>query len=137
QLQENLARYVGSDNQIMREAYNRLRLQIGLVVRDLEEMRESGGGVLDVSSLNALRLVVDEDRKNNQEALGELIGQGTVTPTMGSSLINDSVFAHHISRDLIRAAQTLFATSESEVTEAGQQIELDESDLNEIARHSD
>jgi len=137
QLQENLARYIGSDNEIMREAYNRLRLQIGLVVRDLEEMRESSGGVLDVSSLNALRLVVDEDRKHNQEALGELIGQGTVTPTMGSSLINDSVFAHHISRDLIRAAQTLFATSESEVTEAGQQIELDESDLNEIARHSD
>ena len=83
QLQENLARYIGSDNEVMRDAYNRLRLQVGLVVRDLEEMRAAGGGVLDLSSLDALRLVVDEDRKHNQEAAGRTDRPGCCHPDDG------------------------------------------------------
>ena len=38
-LQENLVHYVGSDNLKMREVYNRIRVQIGVIIRDLEEMR--------------------------------------------------------------------------------------------------
>jgi hypothetical protein len=55
---------------------------------------------------------------------------------MGSSLINDSVFAHHISRDLIRAAQTLFAARESELTDAVRHVELDESDLSNLSKRN-
>ena len=134
QMQENLTLYIGSDNQVMRGAYNRLRVQVGLVIRDLEQMRSAGGGVLDLSSLDALRLVVDEDRTHNQEALGRLIGESAVTPEMGSSLINDSVFAHHICRNLIQAAQPLFATGESELAEAVQDVSLDERELQQISK---
>ncbi len=136
EMQENLARYVGSENKVMREAYNRLRVQIALVVRDLEEIRASGDGVSSMSSLDALRLVADEDRNNNQEALGQLIGQSVVTPEMGSSLINDSVFAHHISENLIRAASTLFATGDSEISEAVQDVALEDSDLTQMAKRT-
>ncbi|MGB5278545.1 MAG: Na/Pi symporter, partial [Gammaproteobacteria bacterium] len=55
QLQENLIDYVGSENLKMRELYNRIRLQVGLIIRDLEEMRISGAGVMDVLSLDALK----------------------------------------------------------------------------------
>ena len=136
QMQENLVLYVGSANTIMRDAYNRLRVQIALVIRDLEDLRASGGGILESSALDALRLLADQDRKHNQEALGKLIGEGVITPNMGSSLINDSVFAHHISRNLIQAAQPLFATGGGDLTEAVRDIELDEDDLTEIARRN-
>jgi len=136
QMQENVARYISSDNEAMRRAYNRLRVQVGLVIRDLEEMRAAGGGTLDLSSLDALRLVADEDRAHNQEALGRLIGEGAVTPDMGSSLINDSVFAHHISRNLIQAAQPLFAAAESGLADAVKDVSLDERELQQISERT-
>ncbi len=39
QIQENLIHYAGAENQKMQEIYNRLRVQIGLIIRDLEELR--------------------------------------------------------------------------------------------------
>jgi len=136
QLHENVTRYIASDNEVMRDSYNRLRLQVGLVVRDLEEMRAAGIGILDGASLDAIRLVADNDKKRNQEAVGELIAQGHVTANMGSSLINDSVFSHHLSKNLIKAAKTLFVAGESELNDAIEDVELDESDLTQIAKRT-
>jgi phosphate:Na+ symporter len=55
---------------------------------------------------------------------------------MGSSLINDSVFSHHLSKNLIQAAKTLFVTGESELDDAIEDVELDESDLAQIAKRT-
>ncbi len=132
QLQENLIDYVGSDNQNMHEVYNRIRLQIGLIIRDLEEMRASNAGVMDVLSLDALKLLVDEDQNRLNQTLAELIGKRAITPAMGSSLINDSVFAHDICMNLISAAQTLFVAGEQQLTQAAHDVVLDKSDLTQI-----
>jgi phosphate:Na+ symporter len=132
QLQENLIDYVGSENLKMRELYNRIRLQVGLIIRDLEEMHISGAGVMDVLSLDALKLLVEEDQSRLNQSLAELIGKRSITPAMGSSLINDSVFAHDISMNLISAAQTLFVAGEQHPTQAAHDVVLDKSDLTQI-----
>ncbi|MGB5605768.1 MAG: Na/Pi symporter, partial [Gammaproteobacteria bacterium] len=103
-LQKNLLRYVGSDNASMHAAYNDLRLQIAGTVRELEEMRGSGGGVVDLLSLDALKLMVDEEQDKINNTMTELIGRRMITPMMGSSLLNDSVYAHDIATNLIHAA---------------------------------
>jgi phosphate:Na+ symporter len=136
QLQENLIYYVGSENRNMREAYNRLRLQVALIIRDLEEMRASGGGVMDVLSLDALKLLVDEDQQRINQTMTELIGTRAISPAMGSSLINDSVFAHDIAMNLIRAAQTLFAAEERDLTQAAHDVVLDKSELTQISEQA-
>lgn len=133
ELQNNLIYYTGSENRNMREAYNQVRVQIGLIIRDLEEMRATGCGVMDVLSLDGLKLLVEEDQKRINQTMTELIGRRIITPEMGSSLINDSVFARDISMNLIRAAQTLFVTGEQNMTQAAHDILLDESDLTQIA----
>ena len=51
---------------------------------------------------------------------------------MGSSLVNDSVFAHDIAVNLIRAAQFVFATADADLGQAAQDVVLDKSDLNRI-----
>ena len=132
QLQDNLVRYVGSENLKMREVYNRIRVQIGLVVRDLEEMRASDSGVLDVLSLDALKLLVDEDQKRINQIMTELIGTRAITPAMGSSLINDSLYAHDIAMNVIRAAQTLFVAEERDLTQAAHDVVLDKGELKQI-----
>ena len=133
QLQENLIYYTASENQDMREVYNRVRMQIGLIIRDLEEMRASGAGVMDVLSLDALKLLVDEDHDRINQILTELIGKRAITPAMGSSLINDSVFAHDICVNLINAAQNLFVAGEQHLTQAAHDVVLDKSDLTQIS----
>jgi len=131
-LQENLVHYVGSENLKMHEVYNRLRVQLGVIIRDLEEMRASGGGVMDVLSLDALKLLVDEDQQRINQTMTELIGTRAITPAMGSSLINDSVYAHDIAMNLIEAAQTLFVAEQHDLTQAAHDVVLDKSDLTEI-----
>jgi phosphate:Na+ symporter len=134
ELHVNLRRYIGPDNEVMRKAYDRLRLQVGLLIRDIEEIRASADDSVDSSSLDALRLVADEDKKLNQQAVSELMGQGVVSPAMGSSLINDSVFSHHLSKNIITAAKTLLAVRAIDQGEAGEDVSLDESDLSNISK---
>ena len=136
QLQENLVYYVSSEHKQMHDVYNRVRVQIGLIVRDLEEMRASGGGVMDLLSLDGLKLLVDEDQKRVNQTMTELIGKRVITPAMGSSLINDSVFAHDISMNLIRAAQTLFVAGEQDLGRAAFDVVLDKNDLTRIGAGS-
>ncbi len=137
QLQENLVHYVGSENLKMREVYNRVRLEMGLIIRDLEEMRASGGGVLDILSLDGLKLLVEEEQKRVNQVTTELIGRRDITPAMGSSLINDSVFAHDISMNLIRAAQTLFVAGEQSPSQATYDVVLDKNELTRIGADGD
>jgi len=136
QLQKNLIYYTGSENRNMHDVYNQVRVQIGLIIRDLEEMRASGGGVMDVLSLDSLKLLVDEEQKHINQIMTELIGKRVITPEMGSSLMNDSVFAGDISLNLIRAAQTLFVAGDQELTQAARDVELDEGDLTQIAEQA-
>ncbi len=131
-MQDNLVYYVGSDNQKMREVYNKIRIQIGLIIRDLEEMRATNTGVMEVLSLDALKLLVDEDQNLLNQTLTELIGKRAITPSMGSSLINDSVFAQDICMNLISAAQTLFVEGDQHPTQAAHDVVLDKSDLTQI-----
>jgi phosphate:Na+ symporter len=135
-LQENLIYYVGSEKQNMRGVYNQIRLQVGLIIRDLEELRVSGAGVIDALSLDALKLLVDEERDNLNQTISELIGERAITPDMGSSLINDGTFAHQICTNLISAAQTLFVVGEQYVTQAAHDVLLDKSDLTQIGEQT-
>jgi phosphate:Na+ symporter len=117
-LQKNLIRYLSPDNEKMREVYNMIRIQIAYVIRELEVMRQTGEGVIDQTSLDALKLVVNDDHEKLNETMSLLIGEHSITPMMASSLMNDSSYAFDISMDLITAAQTLFVSRENDLSHA-------------------
>ena len=136
QLQENLVRYADSDHQAMRDVYNRIRLLILQTIRELEDMRETVGGVMDVLALDSLKLLANEEQAAIHRDMTELIARRIITPDMGSSLINDSMFAHDISLNLIRAAQTLFVIASEEYSKAAQDVVLDKSNLDRISEQA-
>jgi phosphate:Na+ symporter len=131
-LQENLVHYAGGEDQKMSEVYDRIRSQIALNIRELEGMRALGGGVLEVLQLDALKLLLDEEQNALNQITTELIARRAITPAMGSSLINDSMFAYNIATNLVRAAQTLFAAARPDTSQAVQDVVLDESELDRI-----
>ncbi len=131
-LQENLIRYVGSENERMCDVYNRTRVQPAIIIREPEDMRTCGGGVIDVLSPDALRLLVAKDQRRCNQTVTGLIGRRAVTLTSWSSLINDGVFTHDIAMNLIQAAQVLFVTVERDLTQAVLDVALDKSDLDRL-----
>jgi len=137
-LQKNLIRYLSPDNEKMREVYNMIRIQIAYVIRELEVMRQSGEGVIEQASLDALKLVVNEDHEKLNETMSLLIGEHSITPMMASSLMNDSSYAFDISMDLITAAQTLFVSREKDLSHAMHDVlqERDEHDLDNVRTRS-
>ena len=133
-LQKNLMRYLNPNNESMRRVYNMIRIQIAYVIRELELMRHSGEGVIDQASLDALKLVVNEDHEKLNETMSLLIGEHSITPLMASSLMNDSSYAFDISMDLITAAQTLFVSRENDLSHAMHDVlqERPEHDLDNV-----
>jgi phosphate:Na+ symporter len=131
-LQKNLLHYLNSDNEKMHSVYNMVRAQIAYIIRELEEMRQSDDvGFIDLTSLDALKLVVNEDQEILNRAMSALIGKHSITPQMASSLMNDSSYAFDISMNLISAAQTLFVERESDLSHAMHDV-LDEHHEHEL-----
>lgn len=131
-LQKNLVRYIGPGNKNMNAVYNDMRVQIANIIRELEEMRQSEDGVIEMSSLDALKLVVNEDREKFNGMLSDLIGKNAITPIMGSSLMNDSGYAINIMTNLIQAAETLFVARDSDLTQTVHDILDDYHELDNV-----
>ena len=92
--------------------------------------------MMDVLTLDSHRLREEEEAKLLYEKITKLIAKHAITPAMGSSLVNDSTFAHDVSTNLIRAAQVLFAAAAEDQSEAARDVMLDKNDLDRIEEQS-
>ena len=115
----------------MNAVYNQIRVEIVYIIRQLEEMRETGEGVIDMSSLDALTLVINEDKEKFNKLLSDLIGRRAITPTMGASLMNDSSYAIDIMTKLIESAETLFVARDTDLTQTVHEMLDDHHELDD------
>jgi phosphate:Na+ symporter len=128
-LQKNLAVYVRSDNAHIRDEYNRLRLQIAMVLRALEQARTSEDADIAILALDGIRGTLEQGDEAYTDRLYGLIRERSITPQMGTSLMNDTGYAHDIQRDLLAMATTLFAGPEAELAPAQRKLQLDEDEM--------
>ncbi|MCP3664336.1 MAG: Na/Pi cotransporter family protein [Gammaproteobacteria bacterium] len=135
-LQKNMVFYINSGSQNIRNAYNNLRVQLTLIIRELEAIRSSEDGT-DILSLDALKLVVDDTHNELNQSLSEAIHMGKIAPGMGTSLMNDSIYALNASKNLIQAAKTLFVTHDRAQDKEQHNISLNNEDLLRISGNSD
>ena len=131
-LQKNLVRYVGPGNKDMNAAYNQVRVKIAYIIREIDDLRNAEEGVIDMSSLEALKQIVNEDREKFNNSLSDLIGRGAISPIMGSSLMNDSGYAINIMSSLIQAAETLYVARDSDLTQTVHDILDDYHELDNV-----
>jgi phosphate:Na+ symporter len=131
-LQKNLQRYMVSSNPDIRNSYNTIRSHIATIIQEILEIRQQENGVMDMLSLDALKLVIDEHKNAMTEEMTKLIANRKISPQMGSSLLNDSTYAHEVSMSLVLAAQTLFGASEPDLLHAARTVTLDDSERNII-----
>ena len=130
-LQKNLVRYVGPGNKSMRDVYNRMRAEIAYIIRELEELREAEG-VIDMSSLDALKMMISEDNEKFNAVLSDLIGEQVITPIMGSSLMNDGRYVVDIMENLVQAAETLFVSRDDDLSQTVHEVLNDHHELENV-----
>jgi phosphate:Na+ symporter len=130
-LRKNATRYMLSDNEHIRNEYNQLRYQVAMILREIYRLR----GDEDVDHAMAM-LEMDELKAEIQSAHADLDVRVTgilrderITPVMATSLLNDFNYVDETSHHLLDTAQALLVSHTDLVTEAAQEVVLDEDEI--------
>ena len=136
-LQKNLLLYSTSDNPKMREAYTRIRVELSLLLRELEGIRIRTDEDSSIFSLDHLRLLLNEHVSNMNKWLAQAIRERSIAPEMATSLMNDVSYASNIYANLVQMGETLFVKRSHDLSDAEQAISLDEDEFEEIREHAE
>jgi phosphate:Na+ symporter len=104
-LRKNLVAYSRSSNLFIRKEYNRLRIQIGELLREIAVLREADPDAVAILSLDGLRVHVEDSRRFSHQIVDTLIRDGSITAQMATSLMNDSGYAHEVMGHLLSMAE--------------------------------
>ncbi|WP_071625218.1 Na/Pi cotransporter family protein [Poseidonibacter lekithochrous] len=120
-LHRNISIYLKSDNEYIKEEYNNLRVNIANTLRTINEIREEKDDIEVLTSLEVLRENIRNLDDIRNDRLDTLIRENYIDKKMATSLINDTTYAHAISKNLIEAASILFI-ERSEIQELGDEL---------------
>ncbi|MES9906855.1 MAG: Na/Pi symporter [Sedimenticola sp.] len=133
---KNLSLYIVSDNQHIKEEYNKMRVHLGEVMRQIAEAQKETDDPTAVLALDRLRLEMEENDATVNGTLEHLIRQNSITAEMATSLMNDSGYAHGVAKNLVQMGEALFASGDLSMKEAERELSLTDEELDE-ALHSE
>ncbi|MFC1588734.1 Na/Pi cotransporter family protein [Pseudomonadota bacterium] len=107
-LQDNLERYMSSDNETLRREYNVLRRRILKVVREIKRIGPAENLAEHLEKIQNQRSKAEKMDVLLTGHIEELLVAGEITDEMASSLINDSANAARITKNLIDIAMILY-----------------------------
>lgn len=131
-LRKNISIYTRSDNDDIRREYNKLRIQIAEIMREIDRLQGSEEGDRDILALDEFKVAIEE---NNIIATGELdslIREERITAAMATSLMNDLGYARNAVWNLADVAKALFGARDALSKEAQELIALTEDDVDEL-----
>jgi len=131
-MHKNLARYIASDNLQIRDQYNKIRVQLGEVLRRLGEVREQGEDPSAILSFDTLKVEMEEHDSTRNGVLEALIRDNRITPAMATSLMNDASYAYDVAKNLVQLGEVLFATGDRAMKQAERDVALTEDEIDEV-----
>jgi len=137
-LRKNLGLYLNSRNPHMRAEYDRIRYELASVMRKLSELRRSAAATTDseadVLDLDEFKLSIDKLERAITANLDQMIRDGRITPTMGTSLIIDFGYARDAIWNLVSIGNLLYGSSDVQDKVAEELLALTEDDVEDIHR---
>ncbi len=113
EMQANIERYRCAENEYIRREYNTIRLNIALLLRTLFKIDEQVSPSQKAEALKDFGLELEEQDIIANGVLDKLIREGKITSDMATSLMNDSSYAYELQRNVISAAEIIFASAYS------------------------
>jgi phosphate:Na+ symporter len=131
-MHKNLTQYIRADNPDIRAEYNKIRVQLGEVLRRLHEAStgEDDGSV--VLSFDALKVELEENDSTRNGTLESLIRHEKITPAMATSLMNDATYAYDVAKNLVQMGEVLFSSGDLAMKQAEREVALTGDELEEV-----
>jgi phosphate:Na+ symporter len=135
-LRKNLETYIASENPHIMEEYNRFRMQLGTILRELSALRVESEDPENITllDLDGLKMEMEEGDVVSNGMLDELIRENKITAEMATSVMNDSAYTYDISSKLIDMGTVLFAARGLELRAAAYDMALSEEELNAVRK---
>jgi phosphate:Na+ symporter len=111
EMQDNIDRYMCAENEYVAREYNAIRLNIALLLRTLFKIEEQTGPSQKIEALKRFKIALEEQDIITNGTLDKLIREQKINSDMATSLMNDSSYAYEIQRNLISAAEIIFANA--------------------------
>ncbi len=130
-LRKNATKYLLSDNQHIRDEYNRLRYQIALLLREIYRVREeeSSDHEQAIRDLKKMKKAVKTSHNELNDRISGVLRDQRITPAMATSLLNDFNYVDGTLKELYDCAKALLSSHADLVADAAESINLDEDDL--------
>ncbi len=128
-LRKNLVVAVVSTNEEQNAMYNNMRVQLSLLIRELEEIRLVSADESPVMSLDHLRLAMHEHCDIFNARMATAMTDGRMSGELAVSLLNDSNYGQEIFSKLVDIAETLFVRHSRSLTDAEREVMLTDDEL--------
>lgn len=130
-LRKNATKYLLSDNQHIRDEYNRLRFQIAMLLREIYRVREEEGAdhALAIKDLKRLKKDVRIKHAELNDHVADVLRDERITAAMATSLLNDFNYVDGTMKNLYDCVKALLSTHTEIIEEAAEEINLEDDDI--------
>jgi len=131
-LQKNLLKYTSSKNEYIKEQYNEIRKGLAELLRNIHTIASTDEEDVIILLLSKAKIHIERYDIITNGTLDKLIRKGLITNQMATSLMNDSDYAHSISKNLINMAEVLFIDINSDLKKLHEDISISDKDVDII-----
>ncbi len=128
----NLVRYTVHPNRDIRMEYNRLRALLATVLRQVWRLAIERSPEVTALSLDETRVHLKDAARALDARIEQEIRDDRITPTMATSLMNDSGYAFSAAEALLRAGRALSSPPSPAAREAERELSLDEEEIERV-----
>ena len=117
-LRKNLVRHTRHPQLPVRREYNRMRVRIGELLRDIAPLRREPEDPISGLALDALKVELLDARNYTNRVVDHLIRDAGVPAKVATSLMNDNAYVNDILQSLLSTAEAIVAASQVEDDDA-------------------
>lgn len=132
-LRKNMSVNIRSENDDVRREYNRIRTELGMLMRTLDDLRRSGGEGGDILELDDFKVRAEEQNATAIDTLDTLIRERRITAAAATSLMNDLDYARNVVWNLAEMGAILFGAHDANEHAAALLVALDADDIEDMA----
>ncbi len=136
-LRSNLQHSLRSGNPLLRREYNRLRIRVGGVLRELAALRESEDPVVTLLSLDPIRVSAVDAAEHAASRVDELIRERRITSQMATSLINDGIYTRELIDHMLNVTEAVSRAVLPAGDTLSEKLSLQLDEIADIARSMD
>ena len=131
-LQKNLVKYSTSSNSYIKNEYDFIKAGLAELLRNINIIATTDEEDVILLVLSKSKVHIKKYDLVANGKLDELIRNNLVSNEMATSLMNDSTYAHDISKNLIDMAETIFVDARSDMKELKKDMEISEDEIDSL-----